>query len=511
MKKVIYKEELFKKINEAVDMLCIPVKSTLGPCGNNVIIDHSSFTPFITNDGVTIAKNIESDDEAVNTILEFIKEASIKTDDVVGDGTTTTIVLLESIYKKGLKYIKDGLSPIILKKELDIAFKDIENKLLKKSKKTNKKELENIAISSSNSETIGKTISEVYSKIENKNAIEIITSENDTTTVYYSDGYIMDTNIASEYYFKDSNKLELDNTHILLYENYLDDINSLTNILNYNIINNHNLLIIADDYSEEFVNEILNLFINQNIKIYLLKNPEYGTNKYNLLKDIEAISNTLVLNNLKYESPNYLGIINKIIIDKEKTILKYIKNENTIKRLEEIKNEKNDKDFSNKRIAMFDKGFATIIVGGKTTTEIREKKMRFDDALCAINSANNGILPGCGTTLLELNNSISRKNEAYNIILDSMIEPFKQIITNAGLNYNDIYKNIKNNNYKLLFNIKTNKYENIENTSVLDPTQVVINSLKNACSIASMLLSTSNLIINEYTNNANKIDDYNNI
>lgn len=513
LKKVIRDEELNNKIKEAIDILCPAVKSTLGPKGCNVIINHSSFCPFITNDGVTIASNIESDDKCINTILELIKEASIKTNETVGDGTTTTIVLFEAIYTEGKKLIDEGFNPIILKQQLDECILNIEKMIISKSKTPAKNELINVANISGNSNNIGTIISDVFFKIKNKDAIEIITSNNKETKIEYSKGYIIDTNLASPYYFKDNNKLEIKDANILLIDGYLDDINCLSSILNHIIINNKELIIIADDYSEEFIDEVLNFYINEKIKIYLFKNPEYGDNKYRILKDIKAISNSKILENLNYESQNDLGVIKSLTINKDKTIFKFKKNKYIEKRILEIKSENDDSnpEFTNKRLAMFENGLATISVGSDTILETRELKMRFDDALCAINCASSGILPGCGLVFLELSDKIELTDESSKILKNSLRRPFEQIIINSGLNKEKIYETIKNSNYKKIYNITRNTFEDVNSTSVMDSTSVIINSLRNACSIASMLLEVSSLIINEYPNNLDKIDDYNNL
>ena len=499
--------ELKEKIMEAINLLCPAVKSTLGPKGNNVIIDHSNFSPFITNDGVTIARNIESDDEAVNTILEFIKEASIATDESVGDGTTTTIVLLEAIYKEGLKLVENGISPILLKEKLDILLETIINKIKKLSKIPTEEDLLNVATIAGGNKEIGKTIHEVYSKIKNKNAINIITSNNDKTRVVYENGYILDNGLISNYYYKDNNLIKTNNINILLTTSYLDDINDISNIINYILTNNNELMIIADDYSDEFIQNILDLYINQNIKIYLVKNPEYGDNRYKILKDLEAFTNAKLLENINLESPNYLGISKNITFEKEKITFSFDKNETINKRIVEIENEE-DSDFKEKRIAMFKSGLATILIGGKTTSEIRELKMRYDDALCTINSAKDGIVPGCGIILLKLSNDFKDNDERI-IFKNAFNIPFNEILNNAGLDSNKIIETIKKDNYNLLYNTITNKFEDVDKTSVIDSTNVLINSIKNACAIASMLLTTNTLVINEYQNNLKKINDYN--
>ena len=509
MKKVISNNELREKINEAINLLCGTVKSTLGPKGNNIIIDHSTFSPFITNDGVTIAQNIESDDEAVNTILELAKEASIKTNETVGDGTTTTLVLLEAIYKEGLKLLNNGLSPILLKKKLDESLINIEKMILEKSHLPNQKELTNIASISANNTDVGKLISDVYSKVKNHNAISIIEGNN-TTEIEYLEGYALDTNITSDYYFKDTNKLTINNPKILLVNNYLENINDISEIINYIMSSNNSLIIIGNEYSEYFINEVLSLYINDHISIYLLKNPEYGNKQYSILKDIQAFSNSKIVENTEYILTDSLGTIDNVTIDKEHIVFNFKHNENIDKRIKEIKVELNNDniEFINKRIAMFTNGLATIYVGAQTTTEKRELKMRYDDALCAIKSAINGVIPGCGLTLINISNNLDN-NEINGLFKNILNTPFKQILFNAGLDFNEIYNNIKNANYQKIYNINTNNYEDITSTLVLDSTEVVINTLKNACSIASMLLTTSSLVINEYSHNLNNTNNFN--
>jgi len=208
MKKVINGEDLKIKMKNAIDLLCNTVKTTLGPKGNNIIIDHSDFTPFITNDGVTIAKNIESDDVVINTILELAKEATIRTNENVGDGTTTTLVLLQSIFDEGLKAIDKGVSPIILKRELDELLKEIVLRIESKSRKPKNSELLNIAQVSANGKEIGEIVFEVYSKIKDRNSITIKEGI-DKTVVNYLKGYTFDTIIASEYFFSEEKEITL--------------------------------------------------------------------------------------------------------------------------------------------------------------------------------------------------------------------------------------------------------------------------------------------------------------
>lgn len=514
MKKVIGGEKLKNKIKEAVDLLCDTVKVTLGPKGNNVIIDHSNFSPFITNDGVTIAMNIESDDEVTNTILELAKEASIKTNEIVGDGTTTTLVLLQSIFNEGLKLINNGINPIILKKELDKSVNDIIKKIKNMSKKPTDEDLLTIATISSNDEEIGKIVTDAYIKTKNKNAISIIETNNDKNNIKYVKGYEIDTELASPYYLRETKEINLFNSNILLIDNILNDIDNIGSIINHIINKNESLIIMANEYSEFVINEILSLNIENNLNIYLLKTPEYGFNGKNILKDISAITNAKIIKNNLY-SINDLGKVFEINLNEEKTLFSFTTNEKITKRIKKIEetletiNNDYEKNFFLKSLSMFKTCLAIIEVGAPTILERREKKMRFDDALCAIDIAHKGIVPGSGLIFLEISNELLINNNGDKILKEALISPIKQILTNSGLDDKNIIDKIIKEKYKIIYNIKTETFENINSTNIKDPTEVLINSLKNACSIAGMLLTTSNIIINEYKNNINKINDFN--
>jgi len=503
MKKVINYEELKNKMNIAVKMLCNPVKNTLGPKGNNVIINNSTFSPFITNDGVTIAENIESDDIVVNTVLTLLKEASIKTDETVGDGTTTTIVLLESIFDEELKLIDQGVNPIILKQELDVSLNKIINELKKESIKPTKKDLLNIATTSSNSKIIGKIITDTYLKVKNINSINIKEYDIKETKIKYTKGYSFESNLAHYYYFKDKNEIVLDNPYIVLNDNYFDNLESISNIINEIINKKKDLIIISKGYSEDIINQVISLYIDDIAKIYLFKTPEYGVNELIFLNDISIISNAKNINNIK------LGKIKNITFNKENAIISFDKNDKINELIHNIKNDKNpiDKDFNIKRLTMLTNSLAEIQVGGNSSLERRELVMRYTDALHAIDSAKNGILLGSGIPFLKISNNMIIDNNGDKILKTALIKPFEQIIFNSGLDKNIILENIKNNNFNLLYNIKTSKYENIENKTILDSLEVLINSLTNAVSISSMLLTTSNLVINEYENKLNKINE----
>ena len=502
MRKVVSGSDLQDKMIFSVNLLCDTVKCTLGPKGNNVIIDNSDNIPYITNDGVTIAKNIESDDEVINTILELAKESTINTNDNVGDGTTTTLVLLQSIFNEGIKEIKNGKNPIILKKELDISLKEVIELIKNKSRKPNEKELLNIARISGNDIEIGNIIYDVFSKIKDKDFINLVEGKKDS--INYIKGYVMDTILASPY-FLENKEIIYDNPYILLSDSVIYDLECISEILDYT--KNKSLIIISTDYDDNFINQILSLVINEKYKIVLLKIPEYGNRQINILKDIECIS----LGKINHENFDIkkLGMIRKIKINKENTILDFSINSDIKNRILELKsyiNNENDdyeKEFYKKRLSMLKNKTAEIIIGGNSKTEIKEKKMRYEDALCSISSAYNGVLIGSGLVLYEISESINN-----NILKNALKSPLKQIIYNAGLD-NNIISKIEDNKYKQIYNVSTDKFEDINLTNIIDSTDVVFNSIINATSVAGMLLSTTSLVINEFKEN--NLNDYNNL
>mgnify|MGYP004456246715 CR=1 FL=1 len=511
MKKIIYGNELYDKMSEAINLLCNTVKITLGPKGNNVIIDHSSFSPFITNDGVTIAENIESEDEVINTILTLAKEASIKTNDIVGDGTTTTLVLLEGIFNEGLKLIKEGYNPIILKKELNTYLDKLIIELENISHIPTNKELFNVAKTSSNDNLIAKNIYDAYIKTKNINAINIKEIDSNTSHIEYLNGYRFETVLASNYFLNEQNTIEYNNSNILIINNKLENIESIAEILNEVIKNNESLIIISDDYNDDVVNDLVSLYLSNEIKICLLKTPSYGHKAHEILKDISVITNSNIIKT-DYITLNDLGKVNNIVINNEEIIISFDYNDNIKKLIKEIKsNNENEieKNFNDLRISMLSTTVANILVGATTTTERRELKMRYIDALHAIDISTKGKLPGAGIALLKLRSNIKLESDIDKLFYNVLYLPFKQILINSGLDDKEIYDNIKKYDFNKLYNINKSNYENINDTLVIDPTFVVLNALKNAVSISSMLLTTSHLIINEYKNNLNKITDYN--
>ena len=507
MKKVVSKKLLREKLEEAINLLCDTVKITLGPKGSNVIIDHSNFSPFITNDGVTIAENIESDDEVINTILEIAKEASIKTNEEVGDGTTTTLILLQSIFKNGLKLIDEGISPVIVKQELNKTLNKVIDLIKNKSRKCNEEDIEKVLNIAGNDKEIGRIITNAYLTIKNSTGIKIVEGNNYETKIEHLKGYTFETNMASPYYFLNSKKIKIANAKILLLNIELYNVESISEILNIIINQKEDFVIIAPSYSESFINDIMNLNEEIDNKIYLIKSIYYGKEEKYFYNDIKDITKSNIIYNLEDIKYNDLGYILELNITQNYTNIIFEENNQIKEKIKELQT--SEDEFDKKRYSMLTKGIINIIVGANTITERREKKMRYDDALCALKSVEEGILPGSGITLYQISDELKQNSIGDLILNNSLKEPLQIILSNAGLEFNKIIENIKNNNYTKIYNINNNAYEDINITNVLDVTKVVLNCVTNAISIAGMLLTTESLVINEYTNNTNKINDYN--
>lgn len=502
MKKVITGKELYDCEEKAIALLCGTVKKTLGPRGSNAIIDHSLMNPFITNDGVTIARNIESEDERINTILTLAKEASIKTDETVGDGTTTTLVLLESLFKSGLAKIKDGLNPHLLKNELDEALENIIEEIKKESKIPTEENYYNIASIAASNKNIGKLITRMYLKVGS--AIKIEESKTSETYTKIINGYSFEPLLASPYFFNNTNEIIYKNSLILIMLKEVNEIGEISEIINYTIEKRIPLVILATDYTEEVINEVLSLNLSKITNVTLLKLPEYGLHQMEVLKDLEIISNAKIAKSSDELSLNNLGKCEEIKITKElatinnnlqsKVIKRYI---NNLKEKISTIDDDFELEFQSNRLSKLTNGIGIIYVGATTTTEAREKKMRFDDAFCALNCAANGIIPGSGLILLKIKENLETKNNGSIILKEALDKPFMQILENVGINPSNIYNKIKASDFNIIYNVFENKFETISKTKVIDPTTVVITSLKNAVSIAGMLLTTTSMIINE--------------
>ena len=502
MKDVITGEELKETMIKAIDLLCDSVGSTLGPSGNNVLINRDDEVPYITNDGVTIAEAIESSDKKINTVLEIAKEASLKTNEEVGDGTTTTLVLLKEIYHEGLKEIEKGKNPIVLKKELNNALELVIKELTKLRQEATEKDLLNVAINSSEDIEIGNILTETYLKMKNKYACRLRESNTDKTYVEIKKGYNLDIDNIPSIYFDNKKEIVLKDSYVLILRGYLTDLEQIAEVINEGLNRGKNIVILAEDYDINIEREILLYYLQEHKNIYIFKIPDYGSRKEEIIKDIVSLTDSKV-KNIELEPVIFtdLGTSKELIINKEEVLL--ISNKNVKERLNTLKDELDNisdtytKEFIASRIAKLENGIATIYVGGNTKTEIKERLMHFEDALCALDTASLGVVIGEGISYLKVLNNLDNKDTGTNILKKVLEVPFNKIMENAGYDKDIIKKKIIESNYQLIYNFKLNDFENIKDTKIIDPLGVVIESLKNAVSIASLLLTTNYLVIND--------------
>ncbi len=458
MKKIVSGVALQEKMCEAIDLLCDTVKVTLGPKGNNVIIDHSNFSPFITNDGVTIAQNIENEDEVLSAIIEIAKESSIKTNEVVGDGTTTTLVLLQALFKGSVAAIKRGTNSILLKKDLQICLEKIIEDLRKMAIKPTEEMLTNIAKVSSNEEELGEVVSAVFKKVHTKAAITIEEISQSTLEVSFMEGYTFPIQLSSPYFLQDKKQVTFSNACLLIVNDTLHDTEEISVILNEVLDTNKSLVIVANDYDDYFVNEIVSLYLNKQINCILLRIDEYGSKQRCVQKDLEVLSNARILENSSKLTSAHFGKVNHLVVTMDtaridfkfdKKIESYI---SQLRQEQEVCKDDFMQEYYQKRVAMFTTGVAKIILGASTKTECRERRMRLEDAICAVSVSQSGVLPGGGVSLLQVSSLLDTKSEAEQIWKSALVNPFDQILFNAGVDSKNILKEIEKKHYKVLYN-----------------------------------------------------------
>ena len=482
MKKVIGPDELKIKIKEALELLCDTVSKTLGPSGNNILLDTKDLAPFITNDGVTIASSISSSDEATKALLEIIKEASMKTNEMVGDGTTTTLVLLKAIYDLGLKEIEKGTSLYNLKQIWHEELKKILDEIERKSRKPTTNDLYQIAYSACNDEVLSKVSVETILKVKTKNAIKILASKTKETYFDYVNGYVLNSFLSHEYFLNGDDKIAITHPYVLIYKGFLNSLEEISSMINPLLKDKESIILMTEGYSKELKETCLSLYYEKKVYIYLLELPTYDSMLFELYKDLESL--------LKFN--NNIGYLKEVVFTREETIL--FSNQDTNKRKEELKKEilmchsNYQKEDLQRRLSMLETGLCTIYVGGYTEVEKKEKIMRLEDALCSLEVSFYGVNIGSGVTLYQI------KKENKNLLLSEILDiPLKQIILNKGISNLELEKHLEKNE---IYNFTLEKWEDMNLTNVLDATKVCTTSLQNAFSIALMLLNLSFLVIN---------------
>ena len=505
--------EIFKGLNKVADA----VKVTLGPKGRYVAID-KGYTTEIVNDGVSVAKSIELSNKREEVGAKLIKEVASKTQDLAGDGTTTAIILSQGILKEGLKYINSGANPIEIRTGIEKATNKVVEFL--KSKATPIKGKDQIAqvatISANNDEEIGRLIAEAMDKVGNNGVITVEEASSMETSVEVTKGMEIDRGYLSPYMVTDMERREVgfENPYILVTDHSISNLKDILPVLQAAGEESKPLLIIAEDVEGEALGGLVLNLMRRTIKVAAVKAPGYGDEKKDLLKDIAALTGAKAIikdekSELKKLTTANLGTAHKVKITKDKTTIIEAEGKDLDKRISLIKGQLNstesesEKESLLKRLASLTGGIAVLKIGASTETEMKEKKHRVDDALNATRAAvEEGIIVGGGIALLRVAQEIE-ENEferdeklGAKIVKESLEYPFRLILENGGLDSSIIkHKVLENREFYYGYNAKTEVYENLVKTGVIDPLKVTRTGLQNASSISSLILTTQALIV----------------
>ncbi len=518
-KEIKYGEDARKKLLEGVNKLADTVKVTLGPKGRNVVLDKSFGAPLITNDGVTIAKEIELEDPYENMGARLVKEVSVKTNDIAGDGTTTATVLAQKMIKEGVKNVAAGGDPMAIKRGMDKAVNVATVALKEISSKVNGKEdIARVAAISANNLEIGTLIADAMEKVSKDGVITIEESKTSSTDVEVVEGMQFDKGYVSPYMVTDTEKMEaiLDNPYILITDKKISNIQEILPLLEALMQNSGKLLIIADDVEGEVLSTLLVNKLRGVLNVVAVKAPGYGDKRKEMLEDIailtggEVITSDLGLE-LKDTTLEQLGRARQVKIQKENTIIVdgLGNKENIADRvkqiraaLEETKSEY-EKEGLQERLAKLAGGVAVIQVGAATEVEMKEKKLRIEDALSATKAAvEEGIVAGGGTAYINILPKVEglvkelKDDEKLGakIVCSALEEPVKQIARNAGLEPAVILEKVKSSSEGFGFDAAKEEYVDMKKVGIVDPTKVTRSALQNAESIASMILTTESIV-----------------
>lgn len=517
-KNVDFGSEGRKKIIKGANVVGDAVKVTLGARGRNVVIEKKFGSPHITKDGVTVAKEIELEDPIENMGAAMIKEVATKTVDISGDGTTTAVVLAQSMINAGLKAVESGANPMDLKRGIEKAVSGIVEIIKGVSKKVKDNEiLKQIAsISANNDNYIGQLIADAVAKVGRDGLITVEESQTHETTIEVVEGMKLDRGYLSPYFVTDSEKMvaELPNPHILLYDKKISAMKDILHLLEKVANSKRPLLIIAEDLEGEALATLVVNKLRGILPVCAIKSPEFGDRRKLVMEDIATLVGGICISEekgFKLESADmsYLGSAGKVVVSKDTCLIisgngkkeEIQSRGNQIKTHIESSTSDYDKEKLKERLARLTNGVAVLKVGGVTEMEIKEKKDRIDDALCATRSAvEEGFVAGGGVTYLsaipKLKVEYANDDEKIggSIVLKSLEAPFRQILENGGVEPSEFISAIKSGKYGNGYNIKTNKVENLFETGVIDPTKVVRVAFENAASIAALLLTTECII-----------------
>jgi chaperonin GroEL len=518
-KEIKFSEEARRALESGVNQLADTVKVTLGPKGRNIVLDKKFGSPLITNDGVTIAKEIELEDGFENMGAQLLKEVATKTNDVAGDGTTTAILLAQAIIREGLKNVAAGANPMILKKGISKAVDTAVEGIKEISQKVKGKEdIARVASISANDEVIGNLIADAMEKVTNDGVITVEESKTMGTNLEVVEGMQFDRGYVSPYMVTDTEKMEavIDDPYILITDKKISNVQEVLPLLEQIVQQGKKLVVIAEDVEGEALATILVNKLRGTFTCVAVKAPGFGDRRKAMLEDIAILTGGQVITSdlgldLKDTTIEQLGRARQVKVQKENTIIvdgaggqgEIQKRIASIKAQIEETTSDFDREKLQERLAKLSGGVAVIEVGAATETEMKEKKLRIEDALAATKAAvEEGIVSGGGTALINTISEVQKLLETVTgdektgvqIILRALEEPIRQIATNAGLEGSVIVEKVKNSDKGMGFDALNEKYVNMIEVGIVDPAKVTRSALQNAASVASMLLTTEAVV-----------------
>ncbi len=521
MAKIIkFNEEARRALETGVDTLADAVKITLGPKGRNVVLDKGYGIPTITNDGVTIAREIELKDPIENLGAQIVKEVATKSNDVAGDGTTTATVLAQALIKEGLKMVASGANPVFIRKGMEKASKKVIEELFKRAKKIeSNSEIAQVGAISAGDIEIGKLIAEAMEKVGESGVITVEEAKSLDTTLEVVEGMQFDNGYLSPYMVSDSERMvvELDNPFILITDKKISSMKELLPILEKTIETGKPMLIIAEDVEGEALATLVVNKLRGTLNIAAVKAPAFGDRRKAMLEDIAILTGGEVISEekgikLETAETEQLGQAKKVRITKDNTVIVdgFGGKDTITARVGQIKNaiaettSDYDREKLQERLAKLSGGVAVIKVGAATETEMKEKKLRIEDALNATKAAvEEGIVPGGGTILVEIAKSIEdyklegEEGIGVEIVKKALYSPMRQIVINAGLDAGVVIEKVKNSEDGFGFDAAKEEYVDMVKTGIIDPTKVTRSAIQNAISVSSVLLTTEVAVANE--------------
>jgi len=521
MAKVIkFNEEARKALEVGVDTLADAVKITLGPKGRNVVLDKGYGIPTITNDGVTIAKEIELKDPIENLGAQIVKEVATKSNDVAGDGTTTATVLAQALIKEGLKMVASGANPVFIRKGMEKASKKVIEELVKRAKKIeSNEEIAQVGAISASDREIGELIAQAMAKVGESGVITVEEAKSLDTTLEVVEGMQFDNGYLSPYMVSDSERMvvELDSPFVLITDKKISSMKELLPILEKTVEMGRPMLIIAEDVEGEALATLVVNKLRGTLNIAAVKAPAFGDRRKAMLQDIAILTGGEVISEekgIKLETAdiNFLGQAKKVRITKDNTVIVdgLGAKEDIAARIGQIKNaiEETTSDYDREklqeRLAKLSGGVAVIKVGAATETEMKEKKLRIEDALNATKAAvEEGIVPGGGTILVQIAKAIEdfklegEEGLGVDIVKKALYAPMRQIALNAGLDAGVVIEKVKSSEEGIGFDAAKEEYVDMVKTGIIDPTKVTRSAIQNAISVSSVLLTTEVAVANE--------------